>query len=408
MINKDKIKGFVIGVTSAAVIMSSAAFAQNIEKALTAVYNNIRICVNGTEITPVDALGNTVEPFIIDGTTYLPVRAVAEALGENVDWDGDTNTVYIGERAAETGAFTPDAGLLSLFKNETLATAGGTQLKGALYNYVIKSNCAGGVLKNYSENYSETGNLQSMTIGGVPAAKALSDSASSQFEQIYALSAAANADGTAKKSEAKVNDEWSVFRNGFSDNEYAALLEDFSTTDEALRSFIKGMALANIYADKLYEKEYSKEYTDDELYKAYNESYVHVKHILVDSEQAAKDIIAKLRKKADFDELMKNYNTDFGEPEEGYTFTKGDMVKEFEDAAFSLKDGAYTTEPIKSAYGYHIIIRLPIDKDAVLGDSDSIKRNIAGNIYNNTLREIFEKYSISYTAKYNEYTSTIK
>ena len=82
MINKDKIKGFVIGVTSAAVIMSSAAFAQNIEKALTAVYNNIRICVNGTEITPVDALGNTVEPFIIDGTTYLPVRAVAEAVNK--------------------------------------------------------------------------------------------------------------------------------------------------------------------------------------------------------------------------------------------------------------------------------------------------------------------------------------
>lgn len=60
-------------------------------------YNDITICINGREFTPKDAAGNVVEPFIMNGTTYLPVRAVGEALGLNVNWDGDTHTVYLGD-----------------------------------------------------------------------------------------------------------------------------------------------------------------------------------------------------------------------------------------------------------------------------------------------------------------------
>jgi len=58
-------------------------------------HNNIRINIDGEQITPRDAAGNTVEPFIMDGTTYLPVRAIADALGMEVRWDGDTNTVFL-------------------------------------------------------------------------------------------------------------------------------------------------------------------------------------------------------------------------------------------------------------------------------------------------------------------------
>ncbi|MBQ9976669.1 MAG: hypothetical protein IJP16_09160 [Clostridia bacterium] len=47
-------------------------------------YNDIKICIDGNYITPKDAGGNVVEPFIINGTTYLPVRAVASALGKEV------------------------------------------------------------------------------------------------------------------------------------------------------------------------------------------------------------------------------------------------------------------------------------------------------------------------------------
>lgn len=53
-------------------------------------YNNIKVTLDGKALNL-----NTVEPFIIDGTTYLPVRAVSEALGLDVDWDGATSTVIL-------------------------------------------------------------------------------------------------------------------------------------------------------------------------------------------------------------------------------------------------------------------------------------------------------------------------
>ena len=58
-------------------------------------YRGIRIVLDGRLIIPKDAKGTVLDAFIIDGTTYLPVRALANALGCGVDWDGATNTVLI-------------------------------------------------------------------------------------------------------------------------------------------------------------------------------------------------------------------------------------------------------------------------------------------------------------------------
>lgn len=53
-------------------------------------YKDIKVTLDGKALEL-----NAVEPFIIDGTTYLPVRAISEALGLNVDWDGATGTVIL-------------------------------------------------------------------------------------------------------------------------------------------------------------------------------------------------------------------------------------------------------------------------------------------------------------------------
>jgi hypothetical protein len=59
------------------------------------VYRNIKLVVDGAGFVPKDVNGGIVEPFIHNGTTYLPVRAVSQALNRVVAWDGETDTVYI-------------------------------------------------------------------------------------------------------------------------------------------------------------------------------------------------------------------------------------------------------------------------------------------------------------------------
>ncbi len=76
----------------AAAVLTAAAAA--------AASDGISILVNGVLIDPTDVNGNAAEPFIKDGTTYVPIRAVSEALGKVVSWDGDTQTVSIDDEDA--------------------------------------------------------------------------------------------------------------------------------------------------------------------------------------------------------------------------------------------------------------------------------------------------------------------
>ena len=76
----------------------SPVLAASTKKTMDVSYNDIQIIVNGMRIIPRDINGTIVEPFIYNGTTYLPVRAVSEALGKTVEWDGTTYTVYVGDK----------------------------------------------------------------------------------------------------------------------------------------------------------------------------------------------------------------------------------------------------------------------------------------------------------------------
>lgn len=82
-------------------------------------------------------------------------------------------------------------------------------------------------------------------------------------------------------------------------------------------------------------------------------------HILVEKQSQALEISERLKKGEKFGKLAKELSIDSGSAKKdgnlGY-FTKGMMVKPFEDAAFKLQVGE-TSEPIKSEFGYHIIKR---------------------------------------------------
>lgn len=78
-----------------AFVMATPAFALQETRSIEITYRGIAITLDGQEIVPVDADGNSVEPFLYNGTTYLPVRGVANALSLDVAWDGTTNTVTL-------------------------------------------------------------------------------------------------------------------------------------------------------------------------------------------------------------------------------------------------------------------------------------------------------------------------
>ena len=97
-----------------------------------------------------------------------------------------------------------------------------------------------------------------------------------------------------------------------------------------------------------YEKEIAAITPEDE---------VRARHILVKTEEEAKAIIKDLDAGKDFIEIAKEKSTDPNKSEGGDLgyFSKGRMVPEFETAAFALEKGAYSKEPVKSQFGFHVI-----------------------------------------------------
>ena len=104
---------YTVRLTSGAARTAPAgpAMTTHRDKSIGISYRDVKLEVDGKRITPRDASGNVVEPFLYGGTTYLPVRAVADAMGVDVSWDQETYTVYLGQKAmwVVTHGYTKDA-----------------------------------------------------------------------------------------------------------------------------------------------------------------------------------------------------------------------------------------------------------------------------------------------------------
>jgi foldase protein PrsA len=179
---------------------------------------------------------------------------------------------------------------------------------------------------------------------------------------------------------------------------YGYSLEDFKTNIQM-----------NLKLQKLLEPKIT--ITEDEM-KAYFDAnketfdvkeQVKASHILVDSEAKAKEVKEKLSAGGDFAALAKEYSIDTSNSEQGGAlgfFSRGDMVPEFENVAFSLEAGTIS-DPVKTDFGYHIIKleEKTTAKAAVYEETkDQLKDILFGEklptVYDTWIQEKFQEYEI--------------
>jgi peptidyl-prolyl cis-trans isomerase C len=136
------------------------------------------------------------------------------------------------------------------------------------------------------------------------------------------------------------------------DPEVKTIVADYE--DQAVRQVL----LKHFLAGKITDDELKKRY-EAEVTKVPPTEELRASHILVKTEAEAKDIIKQLQGGADFAKLAKDKSTDTGSGAAGGDlgyFAEGDMVPEFYAAAAKLKKGEYSKDPVKSQYGWHVIL----------------------------------------------------
>ncbi len=172
---------------------------------------------------------------------------------------------------------------------------------------------------------------------------------------------------------ASIND---IISNVGGKDEYEKQLKDMGTDASSYEDLYKKVTLISKYEQSL-ESDGTLTVSEDEVKDYIEENYIKAKHILfatqdlttgepydqarVDSvKQTALNVLERIKDGGDFDKLMNEYSEDTGlsENPDGYEFTKGEMVQQFEDAAFELEDGE-VSDLVETGYGIHIIKRVP-------------------------------------------------
>lgn len=261
------------------------------------------------------------------------------------------------------------------------------------------------------------------------------------IKSYYATNVLADKEGIkAEDNQSKIDEEYNsqVKQYGGDESAFSSYLDTMYCTPDLVKVFITAQVLGDEMVKKLYgdtfkendlsnyvhashiliqypdsssldytEKEIPEDATDEEKTKiqeentaAYNEAMDKAK---AEKKAQIDEVLQKIKDGADFNEMIKEYNEDPGETAnedgtyDGYVFTTGEMVEEFEKAAFALKEGE-VSDVIETSYGYHIIKRLPMDESYIEKNLGSMITNNSeySTDYNSKLEEEFNNMTISY------------
>ncbi|SDC42855.1 foldase protein PrsA [Paenibacillus sp. UNCCL117] len=333
---KDKFKGLVLGLSLGAMLTGTAAYASGTQ--IEVYFRELKYMFDGIEKKPSAEQG---AGFIHNGTTYVPLRFVSEALGKEVGFDEETSTIWVGKRIDMNHP-------VALYK-------GGQIIMQELQNRLALDRAFSYGVGQADEDVEYQHYLLEEMIGYRVLAAKLSDAEKTAL-----------APDVEKEFALLVSE---ITRSAPDSADAASKLAQYGLSEKYLHSFAEQTtyvrkALTNAVTDAQLKSRYEELAAAGEYHRA------SVRHILIGFEDAsgkartkadakakAQQLADKLRQGADFAELAKQESDDPGSKEDGGLYEDAPVngwVEPFKKATMELKLNEIS-EPVETEYGYHLI-----------------------------------------------------
>jgi peptidyl-prolyl cis-trans isomerase C len=184
-------------------------------------------------------------------------------------------------------------------------------------------------------------------------------------------------------------------RRGMSKDPDVAMQIDMARQEVLMTALMRDVVKSNAVTEEALKKEYErlKGQLGSREYKA--------RHILVQKEEEAKEIIAQIKKGASFEKLAAEKSIDPGTKTRGGDLdwgAAGGYVKPFGDALMKLKKGQMTETPVQTNHGWHVI-RLDDERPTKVPPYDAVKQNLQQQLMQQSQKQIYDKTLADLRAK---------
>lgn len=364
----DKVKGLILGALLGSAITGTAAYASGVQ--IEVFFRPLTYLFDGVEKTPTEGSG-----FIYEGSTYVPIRFVSEALGKEVGWDEATGTITVDEPGFNQ--------VVAVYKDngqEVRLTQSMVAKRAAIARLLNPS------YDQYADDPSFLSHMQLEAASSLIASlrvdeaarQAAQDSAADEleglkleFEQVFQGQPSWDSRlQQLKLSEADVEEYW----------------RQYSIREAYLRQSASEDAIAQAYAAANTSHEFDT---------------ATVRHILVgftdaegntrSNEEAltrAQEVEALLKDGKSFDELALEYSDDPGSSSNGGLYENvqvANWVEGFKNAVLQQQAGEIG-EPVETEYGYHVILV----ESLTVPDLESLRSTLTERLMNEAYQQLLQ------------------